>query len=443
MTDASFVAVSDVHLDTFDGMTSAQTQQLVTLDPADWSKFLLEHCGPPTRPGSHMDANTALYEAVRSRVPHALTDDQGNATGPDFLVYPGDFLRHECWSHARQSGLDHDQQHKLFVGTVEMVLDGLTSLFEGVPVFMTFGNDDSSVGDYRLRYDGTFLADVAPSCRRAFGSADVDDDQLTTTGCYAATLPGLGHRLISLSNVFWSHSRWGSEPGAKDVLDYLDDQLGEAAATGQRVWLLMHIPPGGSCYVSGHGGSRRVHHGRNWHHHDQVAFQQTIDRHDVAIDIAFAGHTHMDDFRIWRHSPGGQPRPLLVKIVPGVSPKFGQNPGFQLYRTTGGAVSDWTTHYLDGDDWQSYVATDSYGAVDPASLLRTFEAMRSDTATGTAYRRDYAVRRTRLEIPSEFLDSFVGEVIAGAPTAAAPILEYSETPIPVEDAMLEMQDALG
>ena len=46
------------------------------------------------------------------------------------------------------------------------------------------------------------------------------------------------------------------------------------------------------------------------------------------MQVVFAGHTHMDDFRVI-----GTPKvPLVVnKLVPSVSPIFKNNPAFQVY----------------------------------------------------------------------------------------------------------------
>ncbi|HEX6567209.1 MAG TPA: hypothetical protein VF020_23160, partial [Chthoniobacterales bacterium] len=65
------------------------------------------------------------------------------------------------------------------------------------------------------------------------------------------------------------------------------------------------------------------------------------------VQIALAGHTHMDDFRVL--SPDGSASPIAFRITPAISPIFGNNPGFSVlqYQMSTGEVSDITTYYLD------------------------------------------------------------------------------------------------
>ena len=75
-------------------------------------------------------------------------------------------------------------------------------------------------------------------------------------------------------------------------------------------------------------------------------FVELIRDHSAVIDAGFAGHIHHDDFRLVMSRRGQAV--AAEKIAPGISPIFGQNPGFHLftYDRLTGRPTDYSTHYL-------------------------------------------------------------------------------------------------
>ena len=73
-------------------------------------------------------------------------------------------------------------------------------------------------------------------------------------------------------------------------------------------------------------------------------FYALLRRYADTVVASFAGHTHMDDFRLIGDSHG---RYGFTLVTPAVSPIFGQNPAFRtvLYDTAGG-ILDQTTYDL-------------------------------------------------------------------------------------------------
>ena len=133
-------------------------------------------------------------------------------------------------------------------------------------------------------------------------------------------------------------------------------------------------------------------------------FLELVGRHRSILDIAFAGHTHMDDYRVARvaGAPG-----LLCKIVPSVSPVFGNNPAFQVYQfeEESGALAGWQTYSLDlatsggqspTSAWRrEYDARDAYRltAIDAETVAALFVRIRDNSAgrEADAYRRFFRV----------------------------------------------------
>jgi hypothetical protein len=81
-----------------------------------------------------------------------------------------------------------------------------------------------------------------------------------------------------------------------------------------------------------------------WDQTHAAAFLALLKRYTDTVAAGFAGHTHMDDFRLIGDAEG---RYGFALITPAVSPIFGQNPAFRtvVYDTQGG-ILDQTTYDL-------------------------------------------------------------------------------------------------
>ena len=128
-------------------------------------------------------------------------------------------------------------------------------------------------------------------------------------------------------------------------MSWLAETLDEASDAQERVWLLMHIPVGINDYntiKNEEAGTLPV---EFWKPEYTRRFVDLILKHRKTVQVVFAGHTHMDDFRI----VATKETPLVVnKLVPPISPIFRNNPAFQVYRfdATTGAIATYQTYYL-------------------------------------------------------------------------------------------------
>jgi hypothetical protein len=95
-------------------------------------------------------------------------------------------------------------------------------------------------------------------------------------------------------------------------------------------------------------------------------FPQLLSEYAPVITANLTGHVHFDGYRLILGKDG---QALDVeKIAPGISPIFGQNPGFHVfdYDAKTGEPADFTTVYLDLADpaagWRTeYRFTEAYG----------------------------------------------------------------------------------
>lgn len=345
-----FLVMADFHFDPFLGLSRNQFAVLATAPLADWPTLL---SGQPA-PKYGSDSPFPLVQG-------SLDDASSRLAKPDFVLIPGDFLAHG-WSAkydqlAPQTRRQNPAAYQAFTRRVMQFLAGrLHQAFPQTPLFPVLGNDDSDCGDYLIGPDSPFLEMFAevwsplmalPGAEETAGLPEVIST-LRRGGYYSVRLPRLkNHRLIALNTVFCApqYSNACGDPTATPALDqfrWLETALAVAERQGEQVWLLLHIPPGIDSYATQKASGQAQ---PLWQPELTAWFLQLVKRHEGILQMAFAGHTHMDDFRVIQLDD----RPvLLTKIAPAVSPIFGNNPGYQIfhYERASGVVRDYVTYGL-------------------------------------------------------------------------------------------------
>jgi hypothetical protein len=226
----------------------------------------------------------------------------------------------------------------------------LEQTFPATPIIPALGNNDEECGDYQLQPGGPFLIDTLPILRRLVGSAGGPgfDRDWQSYGNFSAQVSGI--RVLSTNTNFLSvHYRnaCGSaadgDPG-RATLAWLEAELAAAKQAQERVWLLYHIPPGIDGYATLRQGACAGTMIPMWDQAYAGAFLALMKRYADTVTVSFAGHTHMDDFRLIADAEG---RYGFILITPAVSPIFGQNPAFRtLAYDAAGEILDQTTYDL-------------------------------------------------------------------------------------------------
>ncbi|MFO7669677.1 MAG: hypothetical protein R6W31_08475, partial [Bacteroidales bacterium] len=131
-------------------------------------------------------------------------------------------------------------------------------------------------------------------------------------------------------------------------LAWLRSQLAEQQARRSTVWLVHHIPWGIDAYSTLHSQADRCASGIVSFLRDDISGElfALLRQYAGTITASFSAHTHYDDFRLLMDHSG---KPVLIdKMVPAISPIFGQDPGFQVfnYDLARGTPLDYTSYYL-------------------------------------------------------------------------------------------------
>jgi 3',5'-cyclic AMP phosphodiesterase CpdA len=330
--------ISDLH---FDPLADPDiVKRLIEAPVSDWETIF----SSSKQVGYARTPNDANYPLIKSALSAAAAQ-----SSVDFVVATGDYLRHNFEQAFLGVGGTSDQFAGFATETALFVVHTLQTTLR-VPVYFALGNDDSPSGDYRVDPGGPFLGQLADSLEVLKNHPDAAAD-FRVAGFYELPHPTLAnHEILVLNTVLWSRSHAIFQPDSVDAGDaeirWLARQLYRAKISGNKVILVMHIPPGIDSYKSAHAGTGKAAI-EFWQSRYFAQFLDLMKTYGNIVQLALAGHTHMDDFRVL--SPGDNTSPIAFRITPAISPIFGNNPAFSVlqYQVGTGKVSDIATYYLD------------------------------------------------------------------------------------------------
>jgi sphingomyelin phosphodiesterase acid-like 3 len=210
-----------------------------------------------------------------------------------------------------------------------------------VPVYVALGNNDSDCGDYRLDAHSEFLAITGKEVTKNFPASERQgaEESFAVGGYYSVSMPAPieNARLLVLNNIFMSKNyttcAGKPDPSAADAqLAWLRQQLTEARAKKQKVWVMGHIPPGVDLYATASrfidvcGGQAPI-----MYLSSEKMADELVEFSDV-VELAIFGHNHMDETRLLK-GDGKTPassKSVAVKVVSSISPINGNHPSFTV-----------------------------------------------------------------------------------------------------------------
>ncbi len=315
-TGDHFLHLSDIHLN---------------LVPSDC------YCG-----GGGTDTPVALWNRVQRKVKDILN----SKNPPKFIVFTGDLPAHGCDTASREKN-------------IKTVFGDLQNLIGNTPFFYAPGNNDGLSGDYASFSSSngkTPISILGPGTKFPAPNAAKVYSKHPKFGYYSAS-PFKGLRIIALNTIMLYHGYVKDDPqncphppvkGCTDdereaQVDWLEAQLDSAAHDSEKVYLIMHIPPGrdgykGSSYFAGC--------------HWKDRFLQLISGKNDVISGILYGHTHMDELKRFESAQTAGTYAAVGFSSPGIGTCPGNNnPGFRtVYYNQEMELVDNMTFYLnDGD----------------------------------------------------------------------------------------------
>jgi hypothetical protein len=328
--DFPVLAFSDIHFDPF--FDPQLFAQLNAADPGQWAGiFSSSAIKTPSQPGS--DSNYPLLVL-------ALESIEQNLGASPVILFTGDLLGHGIPQRyfAATGTTDVEAMLAFTDKVVSFVTRQIRAVAADVPVLFAVGNCDSYTG---YGPDSSFLVNNADTFFTTMlnGAAHRQDflSSFTAGGYYAAEPAGANVMVIGLNTIMFSplvQNKDGAENNQAAVdaeLAWLDARLASAKAAGKRVWMLMHAPPGadeGTTATSVQGNGHIANATMMWEANYQAEFMRVLRKYSGVITLTLAGHTHMDEYRIISADN-------VVDIIPGISPVFGNDPAYKVFRLNG------------------------------------------------------------------------------------------------------------
>lgn len=400
---------SDLHFDPF--ADPDLLARLVEADATQWYALFAGSEDHARTPSSGNGTNHWLLESC-------LAQMKMQAPRPALILYTGDFLTH--WfneTYQEVSGDESEAGLQAFIDkTLAYIVLRLSYYYPHTPVFFCLGNNDAYEDNYGVTPDSSFLSHSAWT----LGPGLLKQTRHLTS--FFATYPHGGHfaaypstaagwRILSLNtNYLSTNAPSHSETPAEAQLDWLEEQLSDAVAAGDKVWLLSHIPPGVDVYATRWANDfsddvpnevvplmKEMHLAR---------FKALLTQHASSITAVLAGHIHRDDFR-WLGTENDAGASVL--IVPSISPVYGNNPAYKVldYDPATFIIQDYETWYFDmlqGDWLHGHRFSWAYGsgALDAVRMRQLWHDLRTDPTMRDEYILAYDAFRATLAIESDF-----------------------------------------
>jgi len=336
------VAISDIHFNPFDDPTLYPG---LAAAPASQWKSIFQSAQSLSKKAPSTWKSDTNYPALVL----ALAGVRQNLGASPVVLFAGDMLGHNmplnfCLAYSNlppattcgpldATGTAAMQQ---FIDkTVAFVSMQIRAAVGNVPVIFVPGNIDT-YSAYGTGPDTTFLSDNANTFYTQLLNGSVDQasfqSTFTTIGSYSAQLLGSNLRIIAFDSNPLAQSPYLPPLDPYTELTWLDSQLAAAQSAGQKVWLIMHVPPGANTTATAQNAAKGVapnpaeddEAAMMWEPQYQIEFMQILSRYPGLIAMGITGHTHMDEFRVL---PTGD----VMFGIPGISPCFGNNPAFKIF----------------------------------------------------------------------------------------------------------------
>jgi hypothetical protein len=398
-----FLHLSDVH---FDPLADPSLVRALIAAPIEQWEAIFATSTLTGFPAPHKDSNYPLFKSMLKAA---------GAERYDYVLFTGDFFPHDFYAEFTADGGMPSEYPGFAIKTALFMDAMMRDAFHGAPVIAALGNNDSLCGDYHLQSGSSLLAAMARDLPVIANNPRARADY-STLGAYIVPHPTVAKRdVIVIDDVYWvaeENRTWSTNPSlcqpdnpanGTTLTAWLTSTLAAERKAGRTATLMMHVPPGINNYAASQlscpGGGAPLLLGVP----ENGALVSLLTGYADVVTEIYAGHTHMDDFRVVT-GPGGKPL-TPIKIGPSVSPIFGNGPSFTVfdYNRANGAATDYAVHSIVPDpagpmasSWKTEYrfsiayALPRYG---PRNLMTLAGKIRADSTVRTMFGSFYTGQR--------------------------------------------------
>jgi sphingomyelin phosphodiesterase acid-like 3 len=407
--------ISDIHFDPFHD--PAKLQQLMNAPVSQWSAIL---AAPPSP--NQTQAFESLQQGCKARgvdTSYALlhsTLQAMRSRQPDaqFMTVSGDLIAH-AFSCRYKTLLPQSTQsdYQAFVlKTLDFIVAELRGSFPHMPIYVALGNNDTNCGDYQLDAGSDFLAQAGKIVATSLPSSQQQNviKQFAEGGYFSVTMaaPMRETRFIVINDLFQApkYTTCGGLPNqtaAKAEMAWLKGQLEEARQSGQKVWVMGHIPPGVNAYSTVAKMMNICAKASPVTFLSSDTLADLLIEHADVIRLGIFAHTHMDEMRLLEPQDGDAQssvgHSVAIKMVASISPVDGNNSSFTIARVnpTSAVLQDYEVIAASnqtgiGTNWATeydYAKTYHETQFSPASVNKLITGFKSDRESSEAASQDY------------------------------------------------------
>jgi sphingomyelin phosphodiesterase acid-like 3 len=425
----SAIFLSDIH---FDPLRDPVKAPRLDAAPVDQWAAILASPDSPTR-----DAD---YAAINARCPikplvdpddrlfHSALDaihSQARTTHARFAVLGGDLIGHQydCRYNLLFPKATHAQFLAFVLKTEEYVISNLRTALPSIPIYITYGNDDTGCHDNSLSPHDDFLSQAASLAADTLPGLDQAAALRTfPRGYYAASLPVPHTRILVLDDVYQMATYKtctaqanpsappdpAAEAGQDAQLAWLATQLKQIHHLHQQAWVLAHVPPGVNVWSSYNGHPDICAGSPPTTFLDDDKLNDLLAANADIVRLALFGHSHTDELRLLKpanpsDSTVSPTAGVPVKILPSISPVFSELPSFTLAKIDPrtATLKDYSVIMASnstglGATWApTYTFSDTYHLPDFSSdsltqLITLFQSdPKAEKPESQAYEREY------------------------------------------------------
>ncbi len=372
----SMIVLSDIHFNPL--YDSSLTDELLHSDYKQWDSIFKK--SSITKFSYYReDANYSLFIAMLDKIKEVYPS-------PEYMIISGDFLCHDSFLGK------YNSDSSLKNNMIRFIAKKLKDVFPATVILPAIGNNDSYVHN-SINPNDPFLLMFANAWVPLLHFTNEADsvgfiNQFSKGGYYSYGFKNSRNKIVLLNTVFFSSEYKGPDNAGSEEKNW----LGEALNKHENVWTASHLPPGTDMYKLANKSSAAEMCNSNF----EGFFCELLKKNASHIQANFAGHTHMNDFRLVADSTGKAIS--FFHIIPAVSSVYHNNPAFQIinYSKESMELLDYTTHYLDagnGNQWESYNFKSDFqlDKINAATLQGLVKNMQSDSAHLNNFINNYNV----------------------------------------------------
>lgn len=320
-----FLTISDIHFDPFytcdPKAANCPVIDLLEQKPiSEWDAIFTRYDQLPAE--YDKDTGYVLFKSSLSKF-KAIT--KSHKIG--FVILGGDYIVHDLKElYFKYRPHANDENFEKFAAKLfSYVSLALKKSIAPVDAYMAVGNNDTF--DEHYTSTASFYQTMGP----VWASLIHDEKQqammkrtFLKNGYYAIDA-AKNLKLVVLNSTFFSpkcSTNYGTE--AKEQLIWLRETLQTAATNQQKVMIVAHIPAGVDVYDTLHKKQISL----LWREEYITEFYAIIEEFNHSITALLTGHLHAD----WMQSQKLGKSKLFMTSIPSISPQFGNNPGYKLYK---------------------------------------------------------------------------------------------------------------